>query len=483
LNAFYLGLGQAATTVLAIALTAALGRSLGAADYGTYYVLITMSTSAYLLMEWGQSLWVVRETARTPARAGELLGTALAFRVFVVTVSAIPVGLLTLALGYEVRTTGLFVVLFLANLPLFLANGYGIAFRAAERMGRNAAVSVVNKLLVLSIAVPALAIGAGIPGVILAHALAGGAALVLARVLYPGMNGQPLSVSRQTAHAMVVGGLPVLTMAVAEAAQPYLDAVILSKLAPAAAVGYYGAARSILGTLIAPAVILGTASYPRLARAGHHPSVLRQEVQTALRPWLWVGALGATGTWLFAEVAIDVIYGSAFDPSATILKVYAPALFLLFINILLGNSVYAAGAAVGLTVVLYLKVLVSAGLSLALVPILQDRTGNGGIGIVLSTALSELVVLAGALVLLPRGTISGPAVVDVARAVGAAASTLLLFWALPPLNPWIAIPLCIATFSSASWLLGLMRRHDLEALQGIIRKLQSAAAPSFDRLS
>ena len=68
-NALYLALGQAATTALAILLTGALGRWLGAADYGTYYVLITMSTSALMLLEWGQSLWVVRES-RPGAPAG-----------------------------------------------------------------------------------------------------------------------------------------------------------------------------------------------------------------------------------------------------------------------------------------------------------------------------------------------------------------------------------------------------------------------------
>lgn len=479
-NALYLALGQVATTVLAILLTAALGRWLGAADYGTYYVLITMATSVYLLMEWGQSLWVVRETSRAPERAGELLGTALAFRVVIATASTIPVGLLTLALGYGVRTTWLFILLFLANIPLFLAQGYGMAFRAAERMGRDAAVSVANKVLVLAVALPALAVGAGIPGVILAQALAGGAALFVARALYPGMNAQPLSLSRQTARAMVLGGLPVLSMAVAGAAQPYLDAVILSKLAPATAVGYYGAARNILGTLLAPAVILGTASYPRISRAAHHASVLSREVQTALRPMLWLGALGATGTFLFAETAVGLIYGSGFAPAATILKVSAPVLFLVFIDILLGNTLYAAGVGVRLAVVLAVKVLVSAGLSIVLVPVLQAQTGNGGIGIVLSFALSELVVLSGALALLPRGILTGAAAVDTARALGAAGLTLLLFWAIPSLNPWLGIPLCIGTFSGASWLMGLMRGRDLRVLQGIFRKPERAVVPPFD---
>ena len=386
-NALYLAIGQAATTALAILLSAALGRSLGAADFGLYFVLITMSTSAYLLLDCGQSMWVVRETARSPERAGELLGTALAFRLAISTVAAIPIGLVTLALGYGAATTWLFVLLFVANTPLFLAQGYGIAFRAAERMGRDAAVSVSNKVLLLAVALPALAMGAGIHGIILAHGLAGLVALVMARGLYGGMNAQPLSMSRQTARALILGGLPVLSMSVTGAAVPYLEAVILSKLAPATAVGYFGAARNILGTLVAPATIMGTASYPRIARAAHHPAhsaLLPREVQAALRPLLWLGALGAVGTFLFADTAVGLIYGPGFAQAATILQVYGAALFLLFIDILLGNVLYAAGAAVGFAIVLVIKVLVSAGLSFLLVPILQARTGNGGLGIALS---------------------------------------------------------------------------------------------------
>jgi O-antigen/teichoic acid export membrane protein len=478
-NAAFAALGQAATTALAILLTAALGRWLGAADFGAYYVMITMSTSVYLLLEWGQSLWLVREAAREPARAGELLGTALALRAALAAASIIPVALLTLALGYDLRTTWLFVLLFLATTPLFLAQGYGTAFRAAELMGRDAAVSVANKVLVLAIALPVLAFGVGIPGVILAQGLAGGAALVIAHALYAGMNAPPLSLSRQTARAMILGGLPVLSMSVAGAAQPYLEAVILSKLAPATAVGYYGAARNIVGTLLAPAVILGTASYPRISRAAQHASVLAQEVQTALRPLLWLGALGATGTFLFAEMAVSLVYGSGFAPAATILKVYAPVLFLVFIDILLGNALYAAGAAVSFAMVLAVKVLVSAGLSVLLVPLVQAQTGNGGIAIVLSFGLSELVVLSSALVLLPRGTLTGAAAADTLRALGTAALTLLLFWALPSLNPWLGVPLCIAAFSAASWLLGLLRPQDLQALQGILRNPRSAVVNPF----
>src|SRR4029078_6335259 len=96
--------------------------------------------------------------------------------------------------------------------------------------------------------------------------------------LYGGMQGLPLTASRSTARALVIGGLPVLSTAIAGAAQPYLEGVMLSTLAPATVVGYFGAARNIVGTLLAPSVIICTASYPRMARAGRDPVLHRGEV-------------------------------------------------------------------------------------------------------------------------------------------------------------------------------------------------------------
>ena len=108
-NAVYLVLGQATTTVLAIVLSAALGRSLGAKDFGTYYLIATMSTFAYVFVEWGQPLLVIRQAARDPLRSGELLGTALVLRAAFALVVIVPAGAIAWALGYGAHTTRLSV--------------------------------------------------------------------------------------------------------------------------------------------------------------------------------------------------------------------------------------------------------------------------------------------------------------------------------------------------------------------------------------
>ena len=118
-----------------------------------------------------------------------------------------------------------------------------------------------------------------------------GRSAVAAR-LHRRLGAPPLRFSSETARELFTAGSPILAMTAAIAVQPYLDAIILSKLAPATVVGWFGAAKNILGTLMAPAVILGAAAYPRLARASADAASLRREVRAAFRPLLWLGGAG-----------------------------------------------------------------------------------------------------------------------------------------------------------------------------------------------
>jgi O-antigen/teichoic acid export membrane protein len=474
-NALSLMAGQVATTALAVVLSAALGRSLGARDFGIYYLITTMSTFAYVFAEWGQPLFVIREAARDPQRSGDLLGTAVVLRAAFAFALAVPVGLVAWQLGYGPRTTRLSVLLVLATLPLFLAQAYGMVFRARDQMGREAAVSVSNKAIVLCLTLPALAHGAGIPGVIAAQAVAGAAAFAMAARLYRPLATAPLRMSAATARELLVAGAPILAMSAAISAQPYLDAIVLSKLAPAVAVGWFGAAKMILGTLAAPATILATAAYPRLVRAAGTPA-LPAEARSALRPLLWLGALAGTGTYLFANTAVASIYGTeGFAPSAAILQVFAPGFFLLFVDILLGHIAYACGRGTGFAVAKIGSVAAGTALNFLLIPVFQARYGNGGMGVVASFALSELVVFAGAVYVLRGRALQKVMGLDVARAVAAAGTTLLLFRVHAPVSPWAGIPLCVAVFAAASLAFGLMSGRDLLLLRALVRRQKRAS--------
>src|SRR5438477_8542778 len=116
-NASYLLLGQVVTTALAIVFSAALGRSLGAAEFGIYFLIFSFGTFANVIADWGQQQYVIREVARSPQRGSRLLGTALVIRFAGTVLVSLPVGLAACMLGYDVQTRWLCVAVMGVTLP------------------------------------------------------------------------------------------------------------------------------------------------------------------------------------------------------------------------------------------------------------------------------------------------------------------------------------------------------------------------------
>jgi O-antigen/teichoic acid export membrane protein len=462
--------GQVVTMVLGILFSAALGRTLGAGDFGLYFIISSFSAFALVVVDWGQQWFGIREVARAPQRGGDLLGTGLVLRAVGTVLVCIPTGLSAWAFGYDRRSIWFAVVFVALNLPFFLAQNFGVVFRGRDRMALDATVSVTNRAVGLLLAVAALGLGLGLSGVVVAQGLAGVAALAIAFRLYREVGTGPLQFSRSTAREILTGGTAIVTMTLTANVQPYIDAVLLSKLVPKEAVGWYGAAKSIMGTLLAPSLILGQAAFPRLSRAAVDRAGFRGELAIAQRPMVWMGGLAGVGTWLFADVAIHVVYGHrAFGPAGIILSVFGLALFLIFIDVLLGTALTALGRSTAFAVVKIAAVVLGTGLELWLIPHFQARTGNGGLGVVVSQVVCEALIFAGLVLLMPRGSVGLGILADTGRALVAAVGTaLVLQLVLPPLSPWLGIPLCVVLYTAVTVALGLVRRDDL---RGIFRMI------------
>jgi O-antigen/teichoic acid export membrane protein len=197
-----------------------------------------------------------------------------------------------------------------------------------------------------------------------------------------------------------------------------------------------------------------------------------------LRPILWFGALVGVGTYLFSDGAIELIYGHRhFGPAGTILKVFGPGFFLLFIDTLFCNALTAMGRSTEFSIAKIASVVVSTALDLVLIPLFQRRTGNGGIGVVTAFLVSEFVVFGGSFFLMPKGSLGPAALADVARAIGAAAVTGLLFHIIPPLPLAVGLPVCVLVFLVCTLAFRLVRRADLETFKDLLRRQQRSPVP------
>jgi O-antigen/teichoic acid export membrane protein len=470
-NAFHLLMGQGATMGLSVVLSALLGRTLGAAEFGLFYVVHTMTMFAYTFAEWGQGMYVVREVAREPRRSGELLASVLRFRTIAIALAFAPALLAAKAAGHGGRTLGLYAVFLAAFLPLSLVQGHGVVFRGRERMDLDALATVLSKLIVLAAVAGVLLAGGGLLPVFAAHGVAGAGSLAIAVVLAR-RNGIPwVRPSSHGVREILFGGAPIVALAVATGLQPYIDTILLTKLAPPVVLGWYAAARTFMNALVTPAAILAAAAYPRLSRAAGDTALLRREMAAAFRPLLAVGAFAAVGTYAFADLAVHAVYGAAaYGPAVPVVQAFAPALLLFFIDILVGHACVAAGRARPFAVAKLVSVAAGTVLGVVLVPVFQARLGNGAIGVVAAFGGAELVMIVAGLVLLPRGALARGVVVDMGRAIAAAAATLLVLRLAPGLTPLARVPLAALAFSIAAAAVGLLRPADLAGLAARLRR-------------
>jgi O-antigen/teichoic acid export membrane protein len=477
-NAFFLMLAQGVSTTMAVVLSGAVGRTLGPAEFGLFFLVSSMGAFAYVIADWGQEQYVTREVAKAPERAGGMLGTILGLRIAAAALLSGLMALTARGFGYDPRTCGLAALAVGIMLPFFLAQAHNLVFRARERMEYDALVSVVDRSLTLGLTLLALAAGLGLTGALLAQGLGGVGALLTASLLLRHLGVQRRAPRIDTASEVLRGGASMALLNTECSAQTYLDPFLLSKLGPPAPVGWLGAARSIAGTLIAPAIILGVAAYPRLSRAAADRTRFRIELRTALRPTFALASLACVGTYLLATPAVAFVYDAPFAPAGTLLQVLAPGLVLLYVDNVLVTAVMASGSARPLVIAKVVNILAVAGLATVLVPYFQARTGNGAIGLALASTGSELIILATALTVLPAGSLDPMLLLDLGRALLAGAGTLGAFLLLPPVPLFAGVAACTIAFALLAFAVGLIGPRDLALLKLAAQGPAEAGSPA-----
>ena len=464
INAFHLSVGQVVTTCLSMVLSAAVARTLGAAEFGLLYLLTSIATFAYVVVDWGHGPYVTREVALRPHRSGDIMGSMFALRTGMAALVGVLAVAFTAMIGYDLRTRLLAGLLIMCWLPMSSGLAYGWVFRARERMEYDALIQVVLKFTTLVISLACLALGGRLVGLINVYAVAGTITLVVAVALYKQLGFPPLHVSSNTVRELLRDGAPLMSVSLAVAVQSYIDANILHALVPQSVLGWYAAAWVIGGTLLAPATITASAVYPRLAQAAADPDQFREVLQTTFKPLLLLATLGAVGTYLFADFAIATVYGEQmFGPAADILKWLAPALMLIYIDTLFSYAIIAAGMAGQLAKAKFVAVILTTGIEIILVLWFQSRFSNGGIGIVLGMFGGELMMLAVAVKMI-RHVLKGAMLIDFLRGLVSGAATIILMRFVEPITPVFLIPLCVLTFLAFSGIVGLVRRSDIETM-------------------
>jgi O-antigen/teichoic acid export membrane protein len=469
-NVSHLGIGQFASTALGILQTAVLGRALEPAQFGILYIVFAITSFVFVVVDWGQGTYLVREIARGRIDEPELIGSALLIRLPTFVFSAAMAITIALALGYNGQIVALTLLAMITAVPATLFAPFDCSFRGKDRMDLDAFANIVGKAMTLVATVIVLRLAGGLREVILVQGVGGISTLLIGAIAAWRLDIAVKPPAMKALWELVRHGAPIAALSLVIASQPFVEISIVSAFAGPAVVGWYGASRTIFGIVVSPAMIMQTAVFPELSRASLSLPDFRRMMDAIGRVLCIVAAFASSALYLFADHIVEIIYGHGrFEQTATILRVNAIFIPLLFLGFLLGLAMMAVGRNKAMVIISIVRIAVCVVLGWLFIGYGQQRFGNGAIALVIIVGFAEIPAIIACLALLPRGSVGSTATLNLIRAYTASLCTVVPLSMLQPLGLLHLTPLFALLFAVTAMVTRLVLLSDLRLAMQVAR--------------
>jgi O-antigen/teichoic acid export membrane protein len=469
-NVSHLGIGQVASTALGILQTAVIGRALEPAQLGILYIVFAIGAFVYVVVDWGQGTYLVREMARGRIDEPELIGSALVIRLVTTVFSVAIAVIIALALGYDGQVVVLTLLTMTAAVPITVFGAFDCSFRGKDRMDIDAFANIVGKAMTLVATAVALRFGGGLTEVVLMQGVGNIATLLVGVIAAQRLDIRVRAPVTTALRELFRHGAPIAAFSLVVASQPFLEIVLLSAFAGPAVVGWYGAFRSIFGIVTSPATILLGATFPELSRASRSLPDLQRMINATERVLFMAAAFTSSALYLFADHIVAIIYGHGrFEQTASILRVSAIFIPLLFFTFLLASVLSAVGRNKALAVLSIARIALCVVLNWLLIDYWQQRFGNGAIALVIIAGVTEIPTMIAYLTLLPRGAVGSSTMLNLVRVCIASLCTVVPLSMLQPLELLYLTPLFALLFAVIAMVTRLILPRDLRLAMEVVR--------------
>jgi O-antigen/teichoic acid export membrane protein len=440
------------------------------AQLGILYIVSAISSFVYVIVDWGQSTYLLREMARGRIDEAELIGSALAIRPATFVFSSAIAVVIALALGYSGEIVALTLLALLAAFPGAIFATFDCFLRSKDRMDIDALSTIVGKVMTVVTTATALRFGGGVTEVILMQGVGNISMLLVGAIAALRLD---IAVKAPVVNALldlVRHGAPIAAFSLVIATQPFVEVMLLAAFAGPAVVGWYGAFRSIFGIVISPAMILVGATFPELSRASLSLPDLRRIIDVTGRVMFITAAFTSSALYLFAEHVVAIIFGHGrFEQTASILRVSAIFIPLLFFVLLLASAMSAVGRNKAMVVINIVRIAVCVVLGWLLIGYWQQRFGNGAIAVVIIAGAAEVPAMIAFLFLLPRGAVGSTTTLNMVRAYIASLCTVVPLSMLQPLGLLYLTPLFALSFAGTAMVTRLVLPSDLRLAMEVAR--------------
>jgi O-antigen/teichoic acid export membrane protein len=469
---------QLITWALSWVLLVILPRYLGDAQFGKLFFAISYSTLFSTLINLGVNTFLVKEVAilhpAPDASAVEiaerhaglyaLLSNVFTCKIALAVAIYVFQSVLIFFLPYDAASREAVLIIGLGTCLGAITQALGGAFQGLQYMLAPSVVLIAEKTIITAGCALLLWQGHALVAVCWVHTAAAVVSFILSLGWLYRRERFGFAWDRELLRRIVVGGLPFLIWVVFGEIYIRIDVLMLSLMTSDAVVGWYGAATRLYGALLFIPNILTTSIFPAMMRMGSDitdDAAFSRASERLMNLVLFAAIPVSAGTIAVANPLVRVLYGPGpFENAGPNLQVLGVSILLVCIDVVLGTALIARSKEKAWAGMAIAAAIFNPLVNLWAIPLTVGLWGNGGIGAAAATAVTELLMMFGALWLLPRGVFSRRNMVVGLKGlmIGAAMLGLLRWWGTEDLL--LLIPAGAAFYLPLALLFGVLPRED-----------------------
>jgi O-antigen/teichoic acid export membrane protein len=395
---------QSITWVVSAVLLAFIPRFIGPTRLGQFAVASSLWAMVAVIVRLGTSTFVTLESARDHDQAGRFIGPVIRARFLASFAGWILIVGFAIAVGYSGAIVLLAALMGIVLTIEVFTETERSALVGLERMADVARVSITTRVVGAAAVLAALFVTRDIYAVVVVGIIPALMSSFMLHRRLSRLTTVQFSASWSEVKLVVKGGAPFLIAGVALIVYQQVDVIVMSLLVDEHAIGWYGAADRLFGTLLFAPSILTVSLLPALTREhAREPTAAAHMVARAFDALVILAVpIGLTAV-VSADQFTLLLFGDEFAEAGPVFAVFGVVVMLTFFSILFGSYAVAIGRQTAWNVLIIAAIAASILLDLVLVPWTDSEFDNGAIGGALAFVFTEgAMVLYGVWKLAPQ---------------------------------------------------------------------------------
>lgn len=480
-NTSVLLISQIITWVFGLIVTIILPRYIGPSGAGQFAIAGAIWMILGNLVSFGSDAYLIKEIARKPEKAGNLMGTVLVLRAITFLISCIGLAIYLYFMHYPMETLIIILIVGLSQPFLQVLTVSADVLRGIERMEYISLTDIIAKAInvVLVILVVTINLGiyvvAALPIVVLICSL-----FIQGRGMRKYIKLQ-LNFDRAQFRSVLYASLPFVVSGFVLTAYFQMDTLIMATLVDTHVMGWYSVAVNVFSTFLFLPTILSSAFFPTFARSyGNTSGAGSQLLSKSIDLMFLFGVPIGMGLASISTSATQLLYGPAFAPASMVLGIMGFVLIFTYLTTVIGQYTVATDRIHIWTIIMVVALVVTIPLDFWLIPLCETYFGNGGIGGAIAFLLTEFGMSAAGILLLPKGMVRWSNVRFALSTVVGGVCMMAACWFVR--DQFILVPVVVGglTYVTVIFLLRVVPREDMmiliEAGRGIIQRVRSRQA-------